>query len=63
MTASTFLTNIVVPAATALTGLATLGLTALFFTKGEIGPGVCTLALTAAIALFVVHDVKRLLLK
>ncbi len=63
MTASTILRDIVVPTATGLTALACVALTVLLFSKGEIGGGLSCLALTAAIALFVYHDVKRLILK
>ena len=63
MTASTFLRDIVVPAATGLTALSCAALTVLLFLKGEVGGGISTLSLTAAITLFVIHDVKRLILK
>lgn len=52
--------NVVVPAATIVTVIACLILTVVLFSKGELGAGVSTLALTALIALFVIHDVKRL---
>lgn len=55
-----FLRDRVVPAITALTALAMGSVTVLLASKGEIGAAACTLALTGAIALFVVHDVNRL---
>jgi len=59
----TFLRDIVVPTATGLTALGVTAITVWLFANGHVGGGLCTLVLDAMLALFVVHDVKRLILK
>ncbi len=63
MSASTIIRDVVVPIASAGAALVVGALTVLLFFKGEIGGGISTLVLTGMLSLFVINDVKRLLLK
>lgn len=63
MNLSQIITDRVVPMLTAVTLIATLGVTALFVSKGHVGGAVSTGALAVLFGIVVAHDVKRLLLK
>jgi len=63
MSFSQIITDRVLPVVVTATMLGMLGVTGLLAVKGSVGGAISTGVLAAFIGVFVVHDVKRLLLK
>ncbi len=63
MSFSQIMTDRVLPVVTAITMAGGIYFTVLLALKGSVGGALSTAALSALIGIFVLHDVKRLILK